>query len=181
MKYCNYRDVTSVYSLNSQKLPGRFSYDLGTRLWEMCECDVCVTTVELHSQSPTQGKTGTLYHLNGAWATLVLGLLWSPYPLVLDQSSEEGGRFLWKPSYQDSIRCSSICVGWSVVKWLLPLSLIWSTKLPAWGLWKPSYHCDGCTDWGCTWYYERERDLAQCNRAATVLQRLLYSGILQIM
>ena len=26
MKYCNYRDVTSVYSLNSQKLPGHFSY-----------------------------------------------------------------------------------------------------------------------------------------------------------
>jgi len=32
MKYCNYRDVTSTYSLNSQKLPGRFSYSLGTRL-----------------------------------------------------------------------------------------------------------------------------------------------------
>jgi len=32
MKYCNYRDVTSVYSLNSRKLPGRFSYGLGTRL-----------------------------------------------------------------------------------------------------------------------------------------------------
>ena len=26
MKYCNYHDVTSVYSLNSRKLPGRFSY-----------------------------------------------------------------------------------------------------------------------------------------------------------
>ena len=32
MKYCNYRDVTSVYSLNSRKLPGHFSYGLGTRL-----------------------------------------------------------------------------------------------------------------------------------------------------
>jgi len=32
MKYCDYRDVTSVYSLNSRKLPGRFSYGLGTRL-----------------------------------------------------------------------------------------------------------------------------------------------------
>ena len=32
MKYCNYHDVTSVYSLNSWKLPGRFSYGLGTRL-----------------------------------------------------------------------------------------------------------------------------------------------------
>ena len=88
----------------------------GNEAKAMYECDVCVTTVELHSQSPTQGETGTLYHLNGAWATLVLGLLWSPYPLVLDQSSEEGGCLLWKPSYQDSIRCSSICVGWSVVK-----------------------------------------------------------------
>jgi len=37
MKYCNCRDVTSVYSLNSRKLPGRFSYGLGTRLepWKM--------------------------------------------------------------------------------------------------------------------------------------------------
>ena len=32
MKYCNYRDDTSVYSLNSWKFPGRFSYGLGTRL-----------------------------------------------------------------------------------------------------------------------------------------------------
>jgi len=32
MKYCNYSDITSVYSLNSRKLPGRFSYGLGTRL-----------------------------------------------------------------------------------------------------------------------------------------------------
>ena len=32
MNYCNYRDVTSVYSLNSWKLPGRFFYGLGTRL-----------------------------------------------------------------------------------------------------------------------------------------------------
>ena len=32
MKYCNYRDVTSVHSLNSQNLPGHFSYGLGTRL-----------------------------------------------------------------------------------------------------------------------------------------------------
>jgi len=32
MKYCNYRDITSVYSLNSRKLPGRFSYGLGMRL-----------------------------------------------------------------------------------------------------------------------------------------------------
>ena len=32
MKYCNYRDITSVYSLNSRKLPGHFSYGLGTRL-----------------------------------------------------------------------------------------------------------------------------------------------------
>jgi len=32
MKYYNYRDVTSVYSLNSRKLPGRFFYSLGTRL-----------------------------------------------------------------------------------------------------------------------------------------------------
>ena len=30
--YCNCHDVTSVYSLNSWKLPGRFSYGLGTRL-----------------------------------------------------------------------------------------------------------------------------------------------------
>ena len=32
MRYCNYRDVTSVYSLNSQKLPGCFYYGLGMRL-----------------------------------------------------------------------------------------------------------------------------------------------------
>ena len=88
----------------------------GNEAKAMYECDVCVTTVELHSQSPTQGETGTLYHLNGAWTTLVLGLLWSPHPLALAHSSEEGGCLLWKPSYQDSIRCSSICVGWSVVK-----------------------------------------------------------------
>jgi len=29
MRYCN--DVTSICSLNSQKLPGHFSYGLGTR------------------------------------------------------------------------------------------------------------------------------------------------------
>jgi len=29
MKYCSCRDVTSVYSLNSRKLPGCFSYGLG--------------------------------------------------------------------------------------------------------------------------------------------------------
>jgi len=34
MKYCNYRDVTSVYSLNSRKLPGRFSYTA----WERGYC-----------------------------------------------------------------------------------------------------------------------------------------------
>jgi len=32
MKYYNYRDVTSLYSLNSRKLPGRFSCGPGTRL-----------------------------------------------------------------------------------------------------------------------------------------------------
>ena len=37
MKYCNYCDVTSVYSLNSRKLPGRFSYGLGTRLGQSVE------------------------------------------------------------------------------------------------------------------------------------------------
>ena len=31
-RYCNYLDITSVYSLNSQKLPGRFSHGLGTRV-----------------------------------------------------------------------------------------------------------------------------------------------------
>jgi len=45
MKYCNYCDVTSVYSLNSRKLPGHFSYGLGMRLvvhklnqsnWQRC-------------------------------------------------------------------------------------------------------------------------------------------------
>jgi len=32
MKHCNCRDVTFVYSLNSRKLPGDFSYGLETRL-----------------------------------------------------------------------------------------------------------------------------------------------------
>jgi len=32
MNNCNYRDVASVYSLNSRKFPGHFSYSLGTRL-----------------------------------------------------------------------------------------------------------------------------------------------------
>ena len=32
MKYCSYSDVTSVYSLNSRKLPGRFSYGLDEQL-----------------------------------------------------------------------------------------------------------------------------------------------------
>ena len=32
MRYCNYLNVRSVYSLNLWKLPDRFSYDLGTRL-----------------------------------------------------------------------------------------------------------------------------------------------------
>jgi len=32
MKYCNCSDVTSIYSLNLQKLPGRLSYGLGMRL-----------------------------------------------------------------------------------------------------------------------------------------------------
>ena len=30
--YCNCRDVTSIYSLKSRKLPGHFPYGLGTRL-----------------------------------------------------------------------------------------------------------------------------------------------------
>ena len=34
MKYCNYRDITSVYSLNSWKLPGRFSSD--PTAWKQC-------------------------------------------------------------------------------------------------------------------------------------------------
>ena len=33
MRYCNYCDVISVYSLNSQKLPGCFSYSLGMGLY----------------------------------------------------------------------------------------------------------------------------------------------------
>ena len=32
MRYCNYCDVTSIYSLNSRKSSGHFSYDLGMRL-----------------------------------------------------------------------------------------------------------------------------------------------------
>jgi len=32
MKYCNYWNIISVYSMNSQKLPGCFSYSLGMRL-----------------------------------------------------------------------------------------------------------------------------------------------------
>jgi len=32
MNYYNYRDVTSAYSLDSRKFPGRFSYGLGMRL-----------------------------------------------------------------------------------------------------------------------------------------------------
>jgi len=55
MKYCNYHDVTSVYSLNSRKLPGRFSYGLGTRL---CACvlyflyNTLITTVSSLPSSP---------------------------------------------------------------------------------------------------------------------------------
>ena len=41
MKYCNYCDVTSIYSLNSRKLSGRFSYDLGMRL-SMAQIEVLV-------------------------------------------------------------------------------------------------------------------------------------------
>jgi len=42
----NHCDVTSVCGLSSQKLPGRFSYRLGTRhLWDTCicayECGAC--------------------------------------------------------------------------------------------------------------------------------------------
>ena len=48
MRYCNYCDVTSIYSLNSQKLTGRFSYDLGMRL-SMAQTEVLV-------KSPLRGK-----------------------------------------------------------------------------------------------------------------------------
>ena len=32
MRYCNYRDVLSIYILNLRKLPGHFSYSLGMKL-----------------------------------------------------------------------------------------------------------------------------------------------------
>ena len=50
MKYCNYRDVTSVYSLNWQKLPGRFFCGLGTRLlkyWRSGQLSICSRTEDL--------------------------------------------------------------------------------------------------------------------------------------
>ena len=48
MKYCNYCDVTSIYSLNSRKLSGRLSYNLGMRL-SMAQTEVLV-------KSPLRGK-----------------------------------------------------------------------------------------------------------------------------
>ena len=70
MKYCNYmyRDVTSVYSLNSRKLPGRFSHGLGTRLAKGSFC-LQTSTHKWHVRSPK----GTV---------LGLGLLFPKYYLI---------------------------------------------------------------------------------------------------
>ena len=50
LKSCNYRDVTSVYSLNSRKVPGRFSYGLRMRLhwYRMCECWYSVVNMSVY-------------------------------------------------------------------------------------------------------------------------------------
>ena len=45
MKYCKDRDVTSVYSLNSRKLPGRFSYVDSTDA-NIVETSTCLETIQ---------------------------------------------------------------------------------------------------------------------------------------
>ena len=79
MKYCDYRDVTSVYSLNSRKLPGHFSYGLGTKLpglWNL--------------KSAGNLCTMCLQH----FLTLALSLLLSPFlsPFPVTAIGSRGGR-----------------------------------------------------------------------------------------
>ena len=64
MKYCNCHDVTSVYSLNSWKLPGCFSYSLGTRLTLHSLLSTGSFTVKLppHCSCPPPTHISTIPH-----------------------------------------------------------------------------------------------------------------------
>jgi len=94
MKYCNYRDVTSVYSLNSRKLPGRFSYGLGTRLYS---CILCLHRIFplLLLFSPTSLSSPSLPPHLPLPSLLTYSSSPSYHPLLLSPFSPQPSRSLY--------------------------------------------------------------------------------------